>query len=376
MADRLSPLELADALAGSADYRDSEAARLAQARGALDSELFREFWKYTPPGDFLAGLQGLAPTQASVEPDDLAGVIRRSASASERASLGDAQSPDRFPLADLALLLAGDLLLLEVSESPAVPLVIRQPAGFSVPLEVRVAPGVEVTLIEHQDTPGSAYQNQSLYLNIAEGARVSHSAGAFDGACSHWSLTQAHVAADAHYERRQYQLGGQRRRTETQILLNGPGASTAVTGAYVAESGQHLDQQLVIEHRAGHTHSEQRFHGIGAGKGTAVFNGRIHIHSGAPGADAALSNRNLALHPEAIINTKPELEIYTDDVRCSHGATVGQLSEESLFYLQSRGITRPEARRLICRAFIESCIAGPLADAAETALLGTWASAV
>ncbi|MEM8769238.1 MAG: Fe-S cluster assembly protein SufD [Pseudomonadota bacterium] len=375
MADRLTALELADALADGADFGAGEEPRMAQARRALGSELFREFWKYTPPADYLAGLEGLAPTQAAVAQSDIAGITLRSASAGERAAMGDPESPERFPLADLAVLLAGDLLVLEVTETPEAPVVIRQPGGFSIPMEIRVAAGVELTLIEHQDMPGSAYQNQSLYLHLAEGARVSHSAAALDGSCSHWSLTQAHLAADAHYERRQYQLGGRRRRTETQVLLNGRGATANITGAYVVEAGQHLDQQLVVEHRAGHTRSEQRFHGIGAGKGTAVFNGRIHIHAGAPGADAALSNRNLALHPEAIINTKPELEIYTDDVRCSHGATVGQLSEESLFYLQSRGIARPEARRLICRAFIESCIAGPLAEAAEDALLGTWASA-
>lgn len=374
MADRLTPLELTEALTGDGSYAPAEAARLIQAKRALGSELFREFWKYTPPADYLSGLHGLSPTRAAIHPEGLKGVALRNASDTERAGAGDAASPERFPLADLALLLAGDLLVLEVSATPDAPLIISQPAGLSVPIEIRVAAGVELTLIEHQDTAESGYQNQSLYLDLAAGARVSHSASALDGGASHWSLTQVQVATDAHYERHQYQLGGRRRRTETQILLNGRGASTSVTGAYVVEGGQHLDQQLVIEHRAGHTHSEQRFHGIGAGKGTAVFNGRIHIHADAPGADAALTNRNLALHPEAIINTKPELEIYTDDVRCSHGATVGQLSEESLFYLQSRGIRRPEARRLICRAFIASCISGLLAEAAEAALLGSWAS--
>jgi Fe-S cluster assembly protein SufD len=139
--------------------------------------------------------------------------------------------------------------------------------------------------------------------------------------------------------------------------------------------GAHLDQQLVVEHRAGATRSRQRFHGIGAGKGTAVFNGRIHIHPGAPGADAALSNRNLALHPDAVIDTKPELEIYTDDVKCSHGATVGRLSEESLFYLCSRGLDPRQARRILCRAFIRECVTGALAEAAEAELLGDWLEA-
>lgn len=137
-----------------------------------------------------------------------------------------------------------------------------------------------------------------------------------------------------------------------------------MAGAYLVEQGQHLDQQFTVEHGAGHTRSRQQFHGIGAGKGRSVFNGRIHIHPGAPQADAVLSNKNLALHPEAEMNTKPELEIYTDDVKCAHGATVGQLSEESLYYLTTRGIPAEAARRLLSHGFVRECMHGPLAEAA------------
>ena len=93
-----------------------------------------------------------------------------------------------------------------------------------------------------------------------------------------------------------------------------------------------------------------------------MFNGRIHIHHGADGSDALLSNRNLSLNPGAEINTKPELEIYTDDVRCAHGATVGQLSEESLFYLRSRGVNESAARALLCSGFLRECISGALTE--------------
>jgi Fe-S cluster assembly protein SufD len=103
-----------------------------------------------------------------------------------------------------------------------------------------------------------------------------------------------------------------------------------------------------------------------------VFNGRIHIHPHSPRSDATLSNRNLALHPDAQINTKPELEIYTDDVKCAHGATVGQISADSLFYLQSRGLSERDARRMLCRAFIRECVTGPLADEAAARLLTDW----
>jgi Fe-S cluster assembly protein SufD len=146
-------------------------------------------------------------------------------------------------------------------------------------------------------------------------------------------------------------------------------------GAYVVAGDTHLDQQFLVEHRAPDTTSRQTFHGIGAGKGTAVFNGRIHIHKDSPGSDARLTNKNLALHPEATINTKPELEIYTDDVKCAHGATVGQLAEDSIFYLQSRGVSQNDAKALLCQAFLKSCIAGPLAEEVAGVLLGNqWGS--
>ena len=137
----------------------------------------------------------------------------------------------------------------------------------------------------------------------------------------------------------------------------------------LVEANSHLDQQFIMEHRAPDTFSRQKFHGIGAGKGTTVFNGRIHIHPDSPGSDAGLVNKNLALHPEATINTKPELEIYTDDVKCSHGATVGQLAEDSIFYLRSRGLSRDEARILLCRAFLSSCIDGVLTQEVTEVLL-------
>ena len=160
------------------------------------------------------------------------------------------------------------------------------------------------------------------------------------------------------------------------MVLAGRHAEATIDGASVVGNGSHLDQQLIVEHRAPDTVSRQKFHGIGAGKGSSIFNGRIHIHPGAPRSDAVLSNRNLALDPDATINTKPELEIYTDDVKCAHGATVGQISEDSLFYLRSRGLSENDSRRLLCRAFVNECIHGPLSAAAESTLLAQWSGSL
>jgi Fe-S cluster assembly scaffold protein SufB len=283
---------------------------------------------------------------------------------------GDADSAGRFPLADLALLVAGDLLMVRIFGAPPEPIRVRHGDGLQIPLLFQVEDGASVTIT--QETTASARMNGSTYLDVGVGARVDHAEVSFGGDVSVWSMTQVRLAADAHYQRQQYQQGGRRRRTELSVLLAGRNAQAHVDGAWVVGADTHLDQQLIVEHRAPDTLSRQKFHGIGAGKGTGIFNGRIHIHPGAPGSDAALSNRNLAVHPEATINTKPELEIYTDDVKCAHGATVGQLSADSLFYLRSRGLSEADSRRLLCRAFINECIHGPLAEAAEQTLLAPW----
>ena len=100
-----------------------------------------------------------------------------------------------------------------------------------------------------------------------------------------------------------------------------------------------LDQQVTMEHLSANTTSQQTFHNIVADRGKSTFNGRIHIHAGARNSNANLSNKNIGLGANATINTKPELEIYNDDVSCSHGATIGQLDNDQLFYLCSRGVT-------------------------------------
>ncbi len=375
MADRLSTAERIRALelpqAGGLDA----AALLDRASAGAGTELFREFWKYTPTAEFVEGLGSCTASRPDISGLDQPGVSVRGLADLDgsAAAIQDGPSAERFPFADLALLMAGDLILIDAEHSLAEPITIRHGAGLSVPVVIRLATGVQATLIEQAET--DEFLNHSLYLHLGADSQLEHAFTAVSGASSHWAMTQVHQSARSRYRRQQYLTGGSRRRVEAQILLNEPEASADVTGAYVVEGGSHLDQQLILEHRAADTKSEQRFHGIGAGKGTAVFNGRIHIHPGAPRSDAGLSNRNLALHSDAIINTKPELEIYTDDVRCSHGATVGQISDESLFYLRSRGLTPGDARRMLCRAFINECIEGPLAETAEDALLGDWTQA-
>ena len=141
-----------------------------------------------------------------------------------------------------------------------------------------------------------------------------------------------------------------------------------MSGASLIDDAEHLDWQLVIEHAVPNTRSDTQFNALLRGKARATFNGRIHIHEGAVGTSADLTNRNLALDDGAEINTKPELEIYNDDVKCSHGATVGRLDDQALFYLMSRGIDADRARQLLCEAFLFERVAGAHSEAGQRVL--------
>ena len=127
-------------------------------------------------------------------------------------------------------------------------------------------------------------------------------------------------------------------------------------GLYLVEDGQHTDTHSRIDHRVKNCYSHQNYKGILDGKSRAVFNGKVFVHENASGTDAEQSNKNLLLSNEARIDTKPQLEIFNDDVKCAHGATVGQLEEEELFYLLSRGLNEELARNLLTYGFAEEVI--------------------
>jgi Fe-S cluster assembly protein SufD len=266
--------------------------------------------------------------------------------------------PARHAGADLALLAAPNGRLITVSDTPAAPLRIEDIGQGAAVTVMRVERGVAVDLIERVAPSGP--RGSLLIVELAQNATLNHYRAVAPGATALWLGTSVLVAKGASYRANLIARGRTRARLETHVVLAEPQSRVDLTGASVVTDGEHLDQPVVIEHRAPDTTSTQRFHSIGAGKGRSSFNGRIHIHAGAVRSDAWLGNRNLALHPEAEINTKPELEIYTDDVRCAHGATIGQLDAEALFLMQARGIPEAAARRLLAHAFLRACIAEPL----------------
>ncbi len=163
-------------------------------------------------------------------------------------------------------------------------------------------------------------------------------------------------------------------RSDIQVTLDGEGAEVTLNGLYLVEGREHVDFHTRIDHVKPSTRSRELYKGVLNGAGRGVFNGKVVVHKGAQKADAALSNKNLLLSKHAEANTKPELEIYADDVACSHAATVSQLDENELYYLRSRGIDKQVGLALLTYAFADEVIARiqmePVRHALEQALLG------
>jgi Fe-S cluster assembly protein SufD len=167
----------------------------------------------------------------------------------------------------------------------------------------------------------------------------------------HIERIETRVGDGARFVLRDSQLGGSLSRLDVHVSLDGRGASTELTGVFLADGSRHLDTHVLVEHRAIETTSLQDYRGIAANKGRGVFNGKSIVHAGAQKSNARQVNRNLLLSKGAEIDTKPDLEIYADDVQCSHGTTTGQLDPAALFYLRSRGLDESEARSALTRAF-------------------------
>ncbi|RPI02012.1 MAG: Fe-S cluster assembly protein SufD [Calditrichaeota bacterium] len=162
-----------------------------------------------------------------------------------------------------------------------------------------------------------------------------------------------HIAQDrnSHFFSQNYSFGGKIVRNDIHSLLNGEGSECTLNGLYLAQNRQLVDNHTVIEHAQPHCNSHELYKGILNHQARAVFSGKIHVHQDAQKTDAIQSNQNLLLSEEAVVDTKPQLEIYADDVRCTHGGTVGQLDEDGIFYLRSRGISREKAHHLMIQAF-------------------------
>jgi len=173
-------------------------------------------------------------------------------------------------------------------------------------------------------------------------------------------------------------LGAALAREDVTVVLDGEGADAVLNGLYIEAEKQHVDNYTTLDHAMPHCGSRELYKGVLDGQSSGVFHGRIIVRPDAQKTDAKQSNKNLLLSEDAVINTKPQLEIYADDVKCTHGATVGQVDAEAVFYLRSRGIGLDEARSMLTLAFAneildriqEKTLAGPLRAAVTARLNG------
>jgi Fe-S cluster assembly protein SufD len=219
--------------------------------------------------------------------------------------------------------------------------------------------GASAVLVEHYTgTADTPYWNNSVTeIVLGEGARLTHIVLTEESAAAtHTSRVAVQQARDSSYHALSVSLGGRLARRDVWVNLGESGAECQLDGLFIADARRHVDHHLQVEHAAAHTTSRQTWRGIAAGRGRGIYDARVVVQPGAQKSDALQSSRNLLLSPHAEIDVKPQLEIYNDDVKCGHGATVGQLDDAQVFYLRSRGIDADAARALLLRAFAEEAL--------------------
>lgn len=236
--------------------------------------------------------------------------------------------------------------------------------------------GSQATIIDHRDSLGesNSVYNNLTEIHVAANANLAHITLQLE-AETQVAISGTHVKQerDSHYQNYLVAIGSKIKRNDLQANLTESNARTTLHGVYMCKHQQHIDNQTAIDHIAAHCDSEETYRGLIADKGKATFNGRIHIHKDAQKTEAHLNNKNLLLSKQAEINTKPELEIYADDVKCSHGATIGQLDEKSLFYFQSRGIDQQTAEAMLCFGFVNAMVTELPVEAVQDYVAGRLA---
>jgi Fe-S cluster assembly protein SufD len=215
------------------------------------------------------------------------------------------------------------------------------------------------------------FTNSVTEISLGEGAHLDHYKIQRESEQSfHVGTVQARQARASQLHSFSFAVGGALARTNIYTSLAGDGATCTLNGLYLTDGVQHIDNQTRIEHIAPNCPSHEVYKGILDGRSHGVFNGKVYVHPEAQKTDGKQSNNNLLLSPHARIDTKPELEIFADDVKCTHGATVGRLDELAMFYLNSRGIGPDSARMLLTYAFAADVLETIELEALKMALEG------
>ena len=217
--------------------------------------------------------------------------------------------------------------------------------------------GSKATIVETYDSSAASFTNAAIQIFVEDNANLTHyrvqkeSPEAF-----HYGVTEVTVGRGSSYNSTNINLGGALSRHDIEVRFTAEGGEAWVDGLYMLNGTQHHDTHSIIDHQVPNCLSHQTYKGVLNDKSRAVFNGKVFVRENARGTDAQQQNKNLLLSNDARVDTKPQLEIFNDDVKCSHGATVGQLEEEELFYLLTRGLPEMLARNLLTYGFAEEVI--------------------
>lgn len=318
-------------------------------------------------GRFDAGLSTLRTLPRGVAVSGLSDAMAASSETVEGA-LGSAASTESAPFVALNTALFGDGIVITVDAGidAGAPIHIvhlavpgASPASIHPRTLVLAGAGSQLTVVESFLALGAGtYLTNAVTELIAEAdARVAHVKIQAEGPDGwHVATVAGHQDRGAQIVSHNISLGARLARNDIGSKLDGPGAECRLYGLYVVDGVQHVDNHTWLDHAKPHCPSWEMYKGLLAGHARAVFNGRIVVREGAQKTDAKQSNKNLLMGEGALVYTRPQLEIYANDVKCTHGATIGRLDEESLFYLRTRGLGKEEAQNVLIRAFVDDLI--------------------
>jgi len=235
----------------------------------------------------------------------------------------------------------------------------REPGSHHTRNLILAERGSRAVIVEHHFAvaEGAYFANGVTEIELEAGAVLQHYKFQSEGSQAfHIANRRVRVEQGGSYDSFVIANGSRLARDEISMLLNGSGANGQLNGAFMARGRQLIDNTTMIDHAKPNTTSREIYKGVLDDQARGVFQGRILVRPDAQKTDGQQTSRTLLLSPGAEIDTKPQLEIYADDVKCSHGATAGELEEESLFYLRSRGIPEPEARQMLVEAFLDDVV--------------------
>ena len=316
-------------------------------------------------GRFRADLSDLATLPPGVRAVSLAEALEADDPALRRV-LASGEGEENDPFVALNTAYMGDGLLLDLAdgcelEAPLQLLFVAAPGEDYVTHVRNVVVAGEnsrATVVEAYVAPagGSYFTNAFTDVRVARGARIDHvRLQDEDEKAFHIGRVRADVARDGGYRSQVFSFGAQLGRADLDVRL-ATGSECDLEGLYVAHKRQHVDHQTRVDHAEPHARSNEYYKGILDGAARAVFCGTVLVRENAQKTNAQQMNRNLLLSSRAEVDAKPQLEIYADDVKCSHGATIGQLDPVEMFYLRSRGLDEHDARQLLIHAFANDLV--------------------